>query len=82
LPPFINNAGQIVEGQFIYQNGVWQNINDLDLGDGWKFVQALGINNQGAIIGTVKREIDGLPLIYSALLTPVSPNQQAATRTP
>jgi probable HAF family extracellular repeat protein len=80
--PFINNAGQIVLGNFIYQNGVWQDINDLDLGDGWKFWQALGINNQGAIIGYVFREIDGLIFYYSALLTPVSPNQEAATRTP
>jgi probable HAF family extracellular repeat protein len=80
--PVINNAGQIVLGNFIYQNGVWQDINDLDLGDGWKFSQAHGINNQGAIIGTVFREVNGTTLYRSALLTPVIPNQQAATRTP
>jgi probable HAF family extracellular repeat protein len=80
--PFINNAGQIVLGNFIYQNGVWQDINDLDLGDGWTFSQALGINNQGAIIGFVFRIVNGEFLYYCALLTPVSPNQQAATRTP
>jgi probable HAF family extracellular repeat protein len=81
--PFINNAGQIVLANFIYQNGVWQDINHLDLGDGWTFSQALGINNQGAIIGTVFREFnDGTFLYRDALLTPVSSNQQAATRTP
>jgi probable HAF family extracellular repeat protein len=80
--PFINNAGQIVLGNFIYQNGVWQDLNDLDLGDGWTFSQAYGINNQGAIIGVVFREANGIILGRSALLTPVSPNQQAATRTP
>jgi probable HAF family extracellular repeat protein len=73
--PFINNAGQIVLGNFIYQNGVWQDINDLDLGDGWTFSQALGINNQGAIIGLVFRIVNGGFFYYSALLTPVSPNQ-------
>jgi probable HAF family extracellular repeat protein len=82
--PFINNAGQIVQGDFIYQNGLWQDLNDLDLGDGWFFSQALGINNQGAIIGVVFREVNGTYLYRSALLTPVSPspNQQAATRAP
>jgi probable HAF family extracellular repeat protein len=82
LPPFINNAGQIVEGKFIYQNGVWQDINHLDLGDGWEFLYAVGINNQGAIIGIVLRNVNEITLIYSALLTPVNSNQQAATRTP
>jgi probable HAF family extracellular repeat protein len=80
--PFINNAGQIVLANFIYQNGVWQDINDLDLGDGWTFWEALGMNNQGAIIGIVFREVNRTFLYRSALLTPVSPNQQAATRTP
>jgi probable HAF family extracellular repeat protein len=61
--PFINNAGQIVVGNFIYQHGVWQDINDLDLGDGWTFSQATGINNQGAIIGTVSRVVNGTILI-------------------
>jgi probable HAF family extracellular repeat protein len=79
---FINNAGQIVKGNFIYQNGVWRDLNDLDLGDGWTFHQAYGINNQGAIIGTVSKLVNGTILYRSALLTPVSPNQQAATRTP
>jgi probable HAF family extracellular repeat protein len=73
---FINNAGQIVKENFIYQNGVWQDINDLDLGDGWKFLHATGINNQGAIIGTVYREANGTILYRSALLTPVSSNQR------
>jgi probable HAF family extracellular repeat protein len=73
--PFINNASQIVMGNFIYQNGVWQDINYLDLGDGWKFYQAYGINNQGAIIGTVFKVVNGEPLYRSALLTPASPNQ-------
>jgi probable HAF family extracellular repeat protein len=74
--PFINNAGQIVLGNFIYQNGVWQDINDLDLGDGWTFTQAFGINNQGAIIGFVFRKVNGAMLERFALLTPVSPNQR------
>jgi len=78
----INNSGQIVLGDFIYQNGVWQDINDLDLGDGWKFSEAIGINNQGAIIGTVFKAINGLNLYRSALLTPMKPSQQPASRTP
>jgi probable HAF family extracellular repeat protein len=65
--PFINNAGQIVLGNFIYQNGVWQDINDLDLGDGWKFSQAYGINNQGAMIGLVFRKVNGNPHYFFAL---------------
>jgi probable HAF family extracellular repeat protein len=80
--PFINNAGQIVRENFIYQNGVWQNINHLLLGDGWTLNGTSGINNQGAIIGHVSRKVNGTTLFRSALLTPVSPNQQAATRTP
>jgi probable HAF family extracellular repeat protein len=80
--PFINNAGQIALANFIYQNGVWQDINDLDLGDGWTFSEAFGMNNQGAIIGIVFREVNRTFLYRSALLTPVSSNQQAATRTP
>jgi hypothetical protein len=68
--PFVNNAGQIVVGNFIYQNAVWQDINDLDLGDGWTFQRAYGINNQGAIIGIVFRKVNGTMLYRSALLTP------------
>ena len=72
----INNPGQIVVGNFIYQNGIWQDINDLDLGDGWAFSEAFGVNNQGAIIGTMFRVINGTPLYRSALLTPVNPGPQ------
>lgn len=82
LTPFINNSGQIVVGNFIYQNGVWQDINDLDLGDGWVFSEAIGINNQGAIIGTMFRAINGLNLYRSALLTPVTPGPQPAPAQP
>ena len=79
-PPSINNAGQIVVGNFIYQNGVWQDINNLDLGDGWKFLEAFGINNQGAIIGIMASQAGALE--RAALLTPVSSNKQPATGTP
>lgn len=70
--PFINNAGQIVLGNFIFQNGVWQDINDLDLGDGWTFSQAFGINNKGAILGLVWREVSRTFVYRFALLTPVT----------
>jgi len=70
--PFINDAGQIVLGNFIYQNGVWQDINDLDLGDGWTFWIAVGINNKGAIIGYVFREVSRTFVYRLALLTPVT----------
>jgi probable HAF family extracellular repeat protein len=80
--PFINNAGQIVLEHLIYQNRIWRDIN-LDLvDDGWKFLEASGINNQGAIIGIVSKVVNGTILYLFALLTPVSPNQPAATRTP
>ena len=82
LTPFINNSGQVVAGNFIYQNGVWKDINDLDLGDGWVFSEAIGINNKGAIIGTMFRVIGGLNLYRSALLTPVSPGPQRAPAQP
>jgi hypothetical protein len=49
---------------------------------GSKFWVASGINNQGAIIGLVSRVVNGTILYRFALLTPVSPNQPAATRTP
>jgi probable HAF family extracellular repeat protein len=80
--PSINNAGQIVLGNFIYQSGVWQDINDLDLGDGWTFSQAFGINNQGAIIGVVFREVNRTFLYRFALLTPVNPGQPLEFRRP
>jgi len=79
-PPSINNAGQIVVGNFIYQNGAWQDINDLDLGDGWTFLEAFGINNQGAIIGLMLRPEGNLERY--ALLTPVSSNTQPPSGTP
>jgi uncharacterized membrane protein len=81
----INNSGQIVVGDFIYQNGVWRDINDLndlDLGDGWKFSEAFGINNQGAIIGTMFKAINGLNLYRSALLTPMTPGPHRAASQP
>jgi hypothetical protein len=80
--PMINNSGQIVVGDFIYLNGVWRDINDLDLGDGWKFLEAFGINNQGAIVGTMFKAINGLNLYRSALLTPVTPGPQRAASQP
>jgi probable HAF family extracellular repeat protein len=73
--PFINNAGQIVFADFIYQNGIWQDINDLDLGDGWRFAEAFGINNHGAIIGTMFRTSNNLTIERFGLLTPVTPSQ-------
>lgn len=73
--PFINNAGQIVFGDFIYQNGVWQDINDLDLGDGWKFTQAGGINNHGVILGYMFRMSNGVMIHRFGLLTPVVPGE-------
>jgi probable HAF family extracellular repeat protein len=79
-PPSINNAGQIVVGNFIYQNGVWQDINNLDLGDGWTFLEAFGINNQGAIIGVMSSQ--GGNLERYALLTPVTSNKQPASSLP
>jgi len=72
--PFINNAGQIVFGDFIYENGAWQDINDLDLGDGWKFTEASGINNHGAIIGYMHRVSNGVTIYRFGLLTPVTSN--------
>jgi probable HAF family extracellular repeat protein len=81
--PFINNAGQIVVANWTaIPNGGWQDLNDIDLGDGWTFTQALGINNAGAIIGLVYRQVNGTTLYRSALLTPVTSNQQPASRTP
>ena len=80
--PFINDAGQIVAGDYIYQNGVWKDLNDSDLGDGWTFSVAFGINNEGAIIGDVFRIVNRNILSRSALLTPVKSSQQPATRTP
>ena len=76
--PFINNVGQIVQGNYIYQNGAWKDLNDLDLGDGWTFSEAFGINDQGAIIGVMFREVNRTFLYYSALLTPASSSQQSA----
>jgi len=72
--PFISNAGQIVFGDFIYQNGGWQDINDLDLGDGWKFTKASGINNHGAILGAMYRVSNGVTVYRFGLLTPVTSN--------
>ena len=72
--PFINNAGQIVFADFLYQNGSWQDINDLDLGDGWKFTEAYGINNHGAIIGAMDRVSNGVTIYRFGLLTPVTSN--------
>jgi probable HAF family extracellular repeat protein len=80
--PFINNAGQIVQGNYTYQNGVWKDLNDLDLGDGWTFSEAFGINNEGAIIGIVFREVNRTFLYRSALLTPVTASPQPVTHTP
>jgi probable HAF family extracellular repeat protein len=80
--PHINNAGQIVYGDFIYQNGGWQDINDLDLGDGWKFWVAYGINNHGTILGTMFRVSNGVTINRFGLLTPVSSNPAQLSRTP
>jgi hypothetical protein len=81
VTPIINNAGQIVCGKFIYQNGVWQDVNTfIEPGSGWQLTGATAINNKGAIIGFIYNASQG---IYRAgLLTPVSSSQQAATRKP
>lgn len=71
--PIINNAGQIIYQNFIYQNGVWQDINTLiEPGSSWQLTGATAINNEGAIVGFIS---NASQRIYRAgLLTPVSSN--------
>ncbi|MBP9063612.1 MAG: DUF3466 family protein [Aquabacterium sp.] len=56
----VNNAGQILVGAsdttgqsvgtFVYQNGQWVNLsNEVTLLDGWRFSQAVDINDKGQI---------------------------------
>jgi probable HAF family extracellular repeat protein len=71
--PFINNAGQIVYSKYIYQSGLWQDINTLiQPGSAWQLTGATAINNNGAIVGFIYNPTQR---IYRAgLLTPVSSN--------
>ncbi|MBV8212179.1 MAG: hypothetical protein JOZ08_03015 [Verrucomicrobia bacterium] len=71
--PIINNAGQIVYSKYIYQNGLWQDINTLiQPGSAWQLTGATAINNNGAIVGFIYNPTQR---IYRAgLLTPVSSN--------
>jgi len=70
--PVINNAGQIIAGIFIYQDGVWQDIHNLMIPRGeWQISQATGINNQGVITGII---YDGIT--RAGLFTPVNSSQE------
>ena len=71
--PVINNAGQTVDGKYIYQNGVWQDINTLiQPVSGWQLTGATAINNNGVIVGYISNS--SLGIYRAGLLTPVSSN--------
>jgi probable HAF family extracellular repeat protein len=81
--PVINNVGQITVGNFIYQNGGWQDLNTLiEPGSGWTISSAAGINNEGVIAGTIFKFYQGVQVFRACLLTPVSSSQQPAKPSP
>jgi hypothetical protein len=78
-PIGINNANQIVTDHYIYQNGVWQDLNTLiDPNSGWKVGGAAAINNEGVIAVSSLYQYVGQQ--QAGLLTPVSSDQQPASR--
>ena len=71
--PIINNAGQIVYNKYIYQNGLWQDINTLiQPGSAWQLSYATAINNNGAIVGAIYNPTQRI--YRGGLLTPVTSN--------
>ncbi len=71
--PIINNAGQIIYQNFIYQNGVWQDVNTfIKPGSSWQLTGATAINNEGAIVGFIHNASQRID--RAGLLTPVSSN--------